>query len=291
MRTQSIDTSPEAERFLISLLRQRGVAKRFQLAVSMSHSVRVAASLACQHQQPGLTEEEAMFASEEYTLGRSLVEELRQAAERSQIFPAFAEADLVAALIPVVRALEQRGIACALTGSLARSIYGMQRTHVQVNVLADLENVDATLLQELLPEAFYARPGDIQAALAEKTSFAYYHLPSLFSVQVVFPRVSLDEITMLKRRHRLTLLEGEPALPVLTPEDVSVLALEEICHEEAELRRRGRREEPDDLWNELLGVLKVQGSALNLQCIEQQARRFGLLDLMQRAFVDAGLWE
>jgi hypothetical protein len=291
MKTQSIDTSPEAERVLIALLRQKGVSRRFQLTASMSRSVMVASRLNCQQQYPDFTEQEAMFFSARYSWGQTLVDELRQAAEQRRIFPTFSTIELQAAFFPVVRTLEQMGITCALTGSLARSIYGMQRTLSQGEVLADLANVDATCLQELLPLAFYIRGTDRQAALRERTSITSYHLPSLFSVQVAFLRPDLGHSAMLTRTRRLTLIEGEPALPVLAPEDISILALADIQQEQAELVRRGRTEEPDDLWNELLGVLKVQGPELDLQCIEQQARALGLLDEMQRAFEDAGLRE
>ncbi|HEY3992982.1 MAG TPA: hypothetical protein VGM01_08910 [Ktedonobacteraceae bacterium] len=289
MRTQSMDTSPEAERFLITLLHQRGAAKRFHLAASMSYSAKVAALLAFQQEKPGLDEQEALFHAEELSWGSSLVAELRQVAEQRQIWPEFSTISLEAAFIPILQALEQMGITCALTGSLARSIYGMQRTHLQVDIVARLEHVDAVFLQKLLPAAFYARPADIQAAVAEKTSFIYYHLPSLFSIQVSFPRVHLDEATMLTRTHHLTLLEGEPALLVLAPEDIVVLTLEEIQKAQTEIWRKRRKEEPDDLWNELLGVLKVQGQDLDLQFIERQAHRFDLLNSMRHAFEDAGL--
>ncbi len=291
MRTQSIDTHPDAERVLIALLRQKGVSKRFQLTASMSRSIMVAAQLARQQQQPGLTEQEALFSSLERSLGQVLTAELRQVAERRQIFPAFATVELQAALFPVVQALEQMNRACALTGSLARSLYGMQRTLSQVDVLADLDNVDAAFLYELLPAAFFVRLADIQFALTERTSFLYYHLPSLFPIRVAFPQKQLGEPVMLARAHRLILVEGESALPVLTPEDMSLLTLVEVQQQEAELARRGRKEQADDLWNELLGVLKVQGPDLDLQRIEQQALPLGLLASAARAFEDAGLRE
>jgi hypothetical protein len=289
MRTQSIDTSPEAERFLIALLRQKGVARRFQLTASLSRSTMVGAPLALQHQHQTFSEQESLFVSIARSLGSSLTQELRQVAEQRQIFLAFSGIDLQAVLFSALNAFEQAGIVCALTGSLASCLYGMQQAQMHIDILANLEYVDATLLQELLPAAFYGRPADIQAALAEKTSMVYYHLPSLFRLRVGAPQAHLNEPAMLTRRRYLTVIEGEPALPVLAPEDISILALTAIQQEQARLRQRGRTEEPDDLWNELLGLLKVQGPELDLQSIEQQACALGLLDEMQRAFEDAGL--
>lgn len=291
MRTQSSDTHPEVERVLIALLRQKGVTRRFQLTASLSHSMMIGGPLARQQQQPELTEADALFESVERSLGQSLTTELRLVAERRQVLPAFATVDLAATLFPVMQALEKMSITCALTGSLARSLYGMQRAAFQIDVLADLGNVDATLLHELLPFTFYTRHAAIEAALASRSSFLTIHLPSLFTVRIAWPQTDLDELAMFARARRLLLIEGKPVLPVLAPEDVSLLALAEIQQEQAELVRQGSSQEPDDLWNELLGVLKVQGPELDLSQIERCAHRLGLSNEMQRAFVDAGLRE
>lgn len=289
MRTQSIDTNPEVERILIMLLRQKGVSRRFQLVASMSRTIPLNASLACQTLRSEMTEQEALFSSIEHLLGKTLTAELRQVSEQRQIAPAFATIDLLSSFLPVLNALESVGITCALSGSLARSIYGMQRALTQVDVLADLTNVDATLLYELLPATFYMRLADVETALALRTSFVIYHLPSLFTLQIAFPRKHLDEAAMLMRAHRLELAGNAPAIPILAPEDVSILALKEVQQAEAELAQQGRGEEPDDLWNELLGVLKVQGPELDQLWIEQQACYLGLSAWERRAFEDAGL--
>ena len=288
MRTQSIDTNPEVERILITLLRQKGVSRRFQLVASMSQTILLNASLACQTLHSGMTEQEAMFSSVERLLGKTLTAELRQVSEQRQIAPSFATINLLSAFLPVLNVLESVSITCALSGSLARSIYGMQRALTQVDVLADLTNVDATLLYELLPATFYMRLADTEAALASQTSFVIYHLPSLFTLQIAFPRKHLDEKAMLMRAHHLELVGDTPAVPILAPEDVSVLALKEVQQAEAELMQKGSREEPDDLWNELLGVLKVQAPELDQLWIEQQACRLGLSAWAHRAFEDAG---
>jgi len=236
-----------------------------------------------------MAEQEALFSSVEHLLGKTLTAELRQVSEQRQIAPAFATIDLLFSFLPVLNALECVGITCALSGSLARSIYGMQRALTQIDILADLTNVDATLLYELLPATFYMRLADIEAALALRTSFVIYHLPSLFTIQIAFPRRYLDEAAMLVRAHHLQLVGDTPAVPILAPEDVSILALKEVQQAEAELVQQGRREEPDDLWNELLGVLKVQGPELDQLWIEQQACHLGLSAWAHRAFEDAGL--
>lgn len=291
MRTQSIDTSPEAERIQIMLLRKRGTQKRFQLATSVSNSTLASTHIYLRRQYPGITEQDAMFLSAEHTMGQALVNELRQTSERRQIFPAFSTIDMQSALFPVLRTLEHAGIACALTGPLACCLYGMQQAVKRIDILADLEGVDVAFLHEFLPATFYVRLADIQTALVAKTAILYYHLPSLFTVRIIFPQARLDELAMLKHARRMVLVENEATLPVVTPEDIALLTIDRVLRREAELAQQGRKEQADDIWNELLGVLKVQGSDLDIPFIEQQALRFGLLSAMQQAFEDAGLRE
>lgn len=107
MRTQSIDTSPDAERVQIALLRRASVSKRFHFTASMSRSTLLSAQLYLQQQHPGITEQEAMFLSVEQPLGKSLTQELRQVAEQRQIFPAFSTIDMQSALFPVLNALKR----------------------------------------------------------------------------------------------------------------------------------------------------------------------------------------
>lgn len=121
MRTQSIDTSPEAERVLIALLRQKGIARRFQLTAALSRSVMVSSRLTIQQQYPGFTEQEALFFATRYSWGQTRADELFQAAKRREIWPAFSTIELQAAFFPIIHALEQMNITYALSGSLARS--------------------------------------------------------------------------------------------------------------------------------------------------------------------------
>ena len=45
----------------------------------------------------------------------------------------------------------------------------------------------------------------------------------------------------------------------------------------------------DRQWNDVLGVLKVQGTTLDRAYLEDWARELGLADLLRRALEDAGL--
>ena len=65
MRTQSVDTSPEAERVLIALLRQKGVTRRFRITASLSNSMKVSSGRYLQ-QQWDLAEQKAIILDAQY---------------------------------------------------------------------------------------------------------------------------------------------------------------------------------------------------------------------------------
>jgi len=48
---------------------------------------------------------------------------------------------------------------------------------------------------------------------------------------------------------------------------------------------------PDDQWNDILGVLKVQATNLDLAYLEKWATNLGIADILMQAYVDAGLKE
>ena len=47
----------------------------------------------------------------------------------------------------------------------------------------------------------------------------------------------------------------------------------------------------DDQWNDILGVLKVQAPTLDLKYLHHVAQTLNFSDLLEQAFIDAGIRE
>lgn len=77
MRTQSPDTSPEAERVQIELLRKAGEAYRFALARSMSNTVIQLSRRAIKERFPEMNEEEVGLYFVELNYGKELADRMR----------------------------------------------------------------------------------------------------------------------------------------------------------------------------------------------------------------------
>lgn len=75
MRTQSPDTSPEAERVLIELLRAAPPWRRLQLASQMSQTARSLALSGLSLRHPGATSEEFRHLTVELVLGPELLKQ------------------------------------------------------------------------------------------------------------------------------------------------------------------------------------------------------------------------
>jgi hypothetical protein len=82
MRTQSMDTSPEAERVQIELIRKASPAKRFTLMEAWSQFLIEANKQGIRKNGPGLSEEEIglIFVANNY--GQALADQLQEALSR-----------------------------------------------------------------------------------------------------------------------------------------------------------------------------------------------------------------
>ena len=96
----------------------------------------------------------------------------------------------------------------------------------------------------------------------------------------VFSETPLARQEMARRQ--VLPIPGEPEahLQVASPEDTILQKL---------LWYRKGGEASERQWNDILGVIKVQGKALDLSYLEEWAERSGVEDLLARAFADSGM--
>ena len=138
------------------------------------------------------------------------------------------------------------------------------------------------LFRDELASSYFFYETDRQCAPGPEQVFTLFHFKSLLKVSISPPQPHAFGRTLFERSHLLTLVEGMRAVATLSPEDVITLQLEQF-------KLSGER--ADDIWYDLLGILKVQGPALDLVVLEKLAALLEVTDLLHRAFVDAGLQE
>jgi hypothetical protein len=279
MRTQSRDTSPEAERVLIELIRKAPISKRFGLVRSMTTFAATLNLKNIQEQQPYIGKDEIAerFITDHHN--KTLAKQLHTAL---QYHPTQSTTDLLDAILPLSAIFEVLQIPYYIQGTIANSLYGMQRATFEVDFFANLclEHMN-DLQQQLKP--FYAIDTQIMRdAVYLRTYFEIVHIESLIKINVLLSQDLDFEKQTYNRSKQHRLLENNSSVYVASPEDIVLTQLRKY---------RVEGESADDQWNEILGVLKVQGISLDFTYLEQWAEKLTIADLLRKGYVDAGLQE
>jgi hypothetical protein len=182
----------------------------------------------------------------------------------------------------VVQALEAVNATYWVGGSLASSSYGIPRATQDVDLVADLRSEQAAPFVAALADEFYVDAESVADAIRRRASFNVVHLATMYKADVFIMQAS-PWARIEAGRRRLESLSGEDEtvrVYLSSPEDV-------ILHKLEWYRLGGGVS--DRQWGDVLGVLKVQGEALDFGYLRQWAGELGLTELLAAALRDAGL--
>ncbi|HYU74633.1 MAG TPA: hypothetical protein VEL31_18340 [Ktedonobacteraceae bacterium] len=280
MRTQSRDTSPEAERVLIDLIRNASVAKRFKSVRSTTNTLLQMNIKNIQKLYPDATVAEIaqVFVAHPGKLSApALVESLCARLKDSRVV---SEPDVLVVLNSITTLFANQRVPYYIGGSLASSIYGMPQLVRDLDIIADLQVVHVPLLIPLLQENYHVDIQEMYEAVQRRTSFSMFHLDTLFEVDVITSEFCSFEEGVYNRLQWHCLDEASCHFPIASPEDIVLIKL--MLYEGYEIF-------PDDQWNDILGVLKVQKQDLDVSYLEKWAALLEITALLEQAYVDAGI--
>ena len=187
---------------------------------------------------------------------------------------------ILAAITPVIEALEELGVPYHIGGSVASSIYGILRATIDADLIADLRLEHIRPLVIRLQTNYYIDEDMTRDAIRRRSSFNVIHLDTMLKVDVYIPKSRSFDQEELRRVQQEVLLEGTRPFNVASPEGTILNKLEWY---------RMGGEVSDRQWNDILGVLKVQGTHLDMAYLQRWAANLKVTDLLERALVDAGL--
>ena len=171
--------------------------------------------------------------------------------------------------------LEQLGIDYLVGGSLASSLHGIPRSTQDVDLVARLEPKHVTPLVEALGEGFYADEDMIRDAIKRRASFNLIELSTMFKLDVFVAKGDVVSRQEMNRRQTIS-LGGEPEQTLV------VSSAEDIILQKLDWFRLGN-EISQRQWNDVLGVIKVQGEGLDRCYLNQTAELMNLTELLKRA--------
>lgn len=176
-------------------------------------------------------------------------------------------------LLEVLRRLD---IPYCVVGSVASSVYGMPRTTMAVDLVADLRPNQLGALATGLQPDFHADLEMMKDAWDRGRAFNVIHLASSYKFDI-FPLAD-DEYRQeaFGRRHvaNTRSLGAEPVECVLA-------AVEDTILNKLRWYRLGG-EISEVQWNDLRGILMVTGERLDREYLYRWAPRLGVVDLLDR---------
>lgn len=175
----------------------------------------------------------------------------------------------------VINQLNQLQVLYVVGGSMASIVHGTPRTTIDVDIVADLKLEHVDRFVSALGGAFYADKQMIQQAILRQASFNLIHFDTTFKVDIFIPKNRPFDQQQLTRRIQEPL---DPSSGKL----VWILSAEDVILAKLDWFRMGG-EVSERQWRDILGVLNIQQSALDLDYLRKWASALSVSDLLELA--------
>jgi len=180
---------------------------------------------------------------------------------------------------PVADAFDAIGVDYYLAGSVISSLFGIARATADVDVVAQLRLEHVSALVKALGDTYYIDEDAVIDSIKRGAMFNAIHLATMLKVDVYIAATAFDR-SALARRQRDSLVPDEPV------REFSIASAEDVVLHKLRWFRDGG-EVSDRQWSDILGVLRVQASGLDVDHIRRWSALLGVADLFERAWVEA----
>jgi hypothetical protein len=186
--------------------------------------------------------------------------------------------DPLTVCVELTRILDRLGIPYALGGSLASSLHGVPRSTDDADLAALLRIAHVRPLLDALEGRYYVDEERVRQAVRKRGSFNLIELASMIKIDLFVLGDGPSDRRELARRQRIALPE--------TGEEIDVASAEDTILRKLSWFRAGG-EVSDRQWRDVIGVIQVQGSALDRDDLAAGAELLDVSDLLRRALEEA----
>jgi len=164
---------------------------------------------------------------------------------------------------------------------VASNVYGVWRSTMDTDLVADLHREHVAPLVARLTADYYIDPGMVQRAIAERGSFNVIHYETAQKVVVFVVKRRPFDLSAREKVIQCPVSEdGTIVLPIASPEDVILNKLEWF---------RMGGEISQRQWNDVIGVMKVQYASLDRSYLRQWAMHLDVSDLLEKAWRESSV--
>ena len=189
-------------------------------------------------------------------------------------------ANILLVLKPFIKVLDKLSISYYISGSIASSAFGLPRSTMDIDIIADIQTFHISQLKQNLESEFYIDEDMIKEAIDHLSSFNLIHLETAIKIDVFIHKRGSYQDCVFNRRQKDTLVENDKSFEFYfsSPEDIILNKL----HWYEKGNRVSERQ-----WLDVLGVIKVQGDSLDKDYLINWAQKLDIYNLLVDVFTEA----
>ncbi len=188
--------------------------------------------------------------------------------------------DILLALKLLIKTFNELSISYYIGGSLASSLYGMPRTTLDADIVANIRLNHITALKSKLKREYYVDEDMIKNAIKSSSSFNLIHLETAIKIDTFVYKDDPFQQNAIKRRVEDILIENDQSSKFFfaSPEDIIINKLNWYQMGDRISERQ---------WLDVIGVIKIQKNSLDKKYLKKWAVKLNLIELLKKAFIDA----
>jgi len=278
-KTQSIDTTIDAETYLFSRLKSLTLIQKAERVSSWTKGCLELCLIGIKQRYPDASLLKLRYEFAKAKLKSNFSDIVYQ--NISEYDQPLMLTDPISLALDIAVIFNALNIPYLVGGSVASTLMGEPRATEDVDIVADL-TIDKLipLLQALQPR-FYVSEDAVRDAIRFKRSFNLIDNDSLGKVDVFILKDNpFPQIEFQRRRSQLVRQNPDQMLVLPTPEDIILQKL---------VWYRMTKNESQRQWRDVLGVMKLQGDRLDFEYLQKWAEELSLSDLLETACTESGL--